>query len=392
LVGRKAIYDFVDEAAEWAIGLRRGFHRWPELSNQEYRTSIRIKQELENLGIETEKVLDTGLVAIMNKNSNRKVVALRADMDALPIQEEVILPYASERKGVMHACGHDVHMAVLLGTAKVLNEIKEDINGTVKFIFQPAEETTGGAERMIKKGCLENPKVDYILGLHVKPDLPAGTLGLKYGKVHASSDMFRIVVKGKGSHGAYPELGIDAIVAASQIVTNAQSIVSRNVSPLNPAVITFGSFHGGNAMNIVSDRVILEGTLRALDKNTRDYLKTRLREVAKNTAKAAGASADVEFSKGYSALTNDNFIVDMIKELGMCEAGIDKIVELKEPSMGVEDFSFFLEKIPGAFFFLGSGYKGRENEGIHSGKFEVDEKCIKPGILIETLSVLKLLE
>ncbi|MBR0596315.1 M20 metallopeptidase family protein [Sinanaerobacter chloroacetimidivorans] len=392
MVGRKAIYDFVDEAAEWAIGLRRGFHRWPELSNQEYRTSIRIKQELENLGIETEKVLDTGLVAIMNKNSNRKVVALRADMDALPIQEEVILPYASERKGVMHACGHDVHMAVLLGTAKVLNEIKEDINGTVKFIFQPAEETTGGAERMIKKGCLENPKVDYILGLHVKPDLPAGTLGLKYGKVHASSDMFRIVVKGKGSHGAYPELGIDAIVAASQIVTNAQSIVSRNVSPLNPAVITFGSFHGGNAMNIVSDRVILEGTLRALDKNTRDYLKTRLREVAKNTAKAAGASADVEFSKGYSALTNDNFIVDMIKELGMCEAGIDKIVELKEPSMGVEDFSFFLEKIPGAFFFLGSGYKGRENEGIHSGKFEVDEKCIKPGILIETLSVLKLLE
>lgn len=389
---QQTIHRLVAEAATWAIGVRRDLHRWPELGNEEYKTSQRIKDELEKMDIKVSRMLETGLVGVIRQEEEKKVVALRADIDALPIQEEALLPYASVRKGLMHACGHDVHTAVLLGTARVLSQLKEQLNGSVKFIFQPAEETDGGAERMIKKGCLDHPKVDYVLGCHVKPDLPAGMIGIKYGKVHASSDTFRITIQGKGGHGAYPEQGIDAIATAAQLVVHAQSIVSRNTSPLNPAVISFGSFSGGTGKNIIADQVVLEGTLRALDPSSRAFLKTRLRQVARYTAKAALAEAQIEFTKGYPALINDNLMVDLIKDTALCESAIEKVVVLKEPSMGVEDFSFFLEKAPGAFFFLGSGYKGVENAGIHSGTFEVDEACIKIGILIETLAVLKLLE
>lgn len=383
--------ELIREAGKWAISLRQDFHRWPELGNEEYRTAERIQWELSQLDIDFERMLSTGIVGCINKNRGKKTVALRADMDALPIQETVALPFASERKGIMHACGHDVHTAILLGTAMVLSKIKNEIKGCVKFIFQPAEETTGGAKRMIRRGCLE-PRTDYILGLHVKPDLPAGTIGIKYGKVHASSDMFQVTIKGKNSHGAYPEMGIDAIAAASQIVTGIQSIIARNISPLNPAVITVGSFHGGTAGNTIADTVILEGTIRALDHCSREVLRTRLKEMTQSTAKAYGAKAEVKFRKGYPVLTNDNLIVDIIKNVIICETAVEKIVELKEPTMGVEDFSYYLEKVPGAFLFLGSGYKGRENEGIHSGGFEVDEKCIQIGIQLEVMSVLKLLE
>lgn len=383
--------DLVKEAGKWAVCLREDFHRWPELGNEEYRTAERILAELSKLGIESERMLSTGIVGNLERKPGKKTVALRADMDALPIQETVNVPFSSERKGFMHACGHDVHMAVLLGTARVLSKIQNQINGNVKFIFQPAEETTGGAKRMIRKGCLE-PGTDFILGLHVKPDLPAGTIGIKYGKVHASSDMFRITVKGKNSHGAYPEMGIDSIAAAAQIVTGIQSIVARNISPLNSAVITVGSIHGGTAVNLITDNVILEGTIRALDHSSREFLRERLKEMAQMTAKAYGARAEVNYKIGYPILTNDNLIVEVIRNAAICETAVEKVIELKDPTMGVEDFAYFLEKVPGAFFFLGSGYKGRENEGIHAGGFEVDEKCIPVGIQVEVASVLKLLE
>lgn len=383
--------ELIQEAGKWAVHLRQDFHRWPELGNEEHRTAERIVTELEKLGIETKRMLATGVVAGLEKKKGKKTVAIRADMDALPIHETLKLPFSSERNGVMHACGHDVHTAVLLGTARVLSKIQNEINGNVKFIFQPAEETTGGAKRMIRKGCLE-PKTDYILGLHVKPDLPAGTIGIKYGKVHASSDMFRIIVKGKTSHGAYPEMGIDSITATAQIVSGIQSIVARNISPLNSGVITIGSIHGGTAVNLIADSVVLEGTVRSLDHGSREFLRERLKEMAQWTAKAYGAKAEVRYKKGYPILTNDNLIVEVIKNVAICETAVEKVVELKDPTMGVEDFAYFLEKVPGAFFFLGSGYKGRENEGIHSGGFEVDEKCIAVGIQMEVMSVIKLLE
>ena len=391
MVNHLKLDDLVRDAEEWAIALRRDLHQWPELGNEEYRTAERIKRELEDMDIDFQEMISTGVVGSIFKGADKKTVALRADMDALPIQETTLLPFASGRKGIMHACGHDVHMAVVLGTARVLNEIKDEINTNVKFIFQPAEETTGGARRMIRRGCL-SPKTDFMLGLHVKPDLPAGTIGIKYGKVHASSDTFQITVKGKHSHGAYPEMGIDAIAAAAQIVCGAQSIVARNVSPLNSAVITFGSFHGGTAVNLIADTVVLEGTIRALDTYSREFLKCRLKEIAQSIAKAYGARAEVKFKKGYPVLTNDNLVVDTVKEALICETAIEKVVELKEPTMGVEDFSYYLEKVPGAFFFLGSGYKGRENQGIHSGGFEVDETCIGIGIQLLVTAVLKLTE
>ena len=383
--------ELILRAETWAVGLRQEFHRWPELGNEEFRTSERVLSGLQSLGIEAEQLLPTGIMGSSKKKSGKKTVALRADMDALPIQETVSLPFSSERKGIMHACGHDVHTAVLLGTAMVISEIQDDINGNVKYIFQPAEETTGGAKRMIRKGCLE-PETDYILGLHVKPDLPAGTIGVKYGKVHASSDMFKITIIGKNSHGAYPEMGIDSIVAASQIVTGIQSIVSRNISPLNSAVITVGGLHGGAAVNLISDTVILEGTIRSLDHLSRSFLKERLTEMARYTAKAYGAKAEVKFKKGYPVLINDNLIVETVKNTAICDTSIEKVIELKEPTMGVEDFAYYLERVPGAFFFLGSGYKGRENKGLHTGGFEVDEKCIGYGIQLFVMAVLKLLE
>ncbi len=380
----------IREAEIWAIGLRRDFHRWPELGNKEFRTAERVRKELKELDIEIENTLKTGITGTLEGHKG-KTIALRADMDALPLQEAVPLPFASERKGIMHACGHDVHMSILLGTAMVLSKIKNQINGTVKFIFQPAEETIGGARRMIEKGCLE-PKTDYILGLHAKPDLPAGTIGIKYGKVHASSDVFKITIRGKISHAAYPELGIDSIAAASQIITGIQSIISRNTSPLAPAVITIGSIHGGNAMNLIADIVTLEGTIRTLDYYSRELLKNRLKDMSHNIAKAYGAKAEVKFQKGYPALINDNLIVDVIKNVAICETAVEKVVELKEPTMGVEDFSLYLEKVPGAFIFLGSGYKGKENAGIHQGGFNVDEKCIGIGIQLEVMTILKLME
>lgn len=389
----KIINELADDVEPWAIELRRRFHRWPELGNEEYVSAKKVKEVLGLLEIETSQILKTGIIGTLKgEKPGKKVIAIRADMDALPIEETVDLPFVSERSGLMHACGHDVHMAVLLGTARLLTEIKDSIQGTIRFIFQPAEETSGGAERMIKKGCLENPKVDYILGIHVKPELPSGTIGLKYGKVHASSDMFKITIIGSQSHGAQPEEGIDAILAAAQLINNAQSIVSRNISPLNSAVITFGKINGGTAMNVLADKVVLEGTIRALDMASREFVKERLSEVTTYTAKSLNATAKIEFAKGYHALINDNLVVDAIKEAVVYGSTVDKIIELKNPTMGVEDFSFFLEKIPGAFFFLGSGYKNRENAGIHSSNFEVDESCIKTGILACTLSALRLLE
>lgn len=383
--------ELIKEAGEWAVGLRHDFHRWPELGNEEYRTAARIQAELQELGIETRRMLSTGIVGNLRRKPGKKTIALRADMDALPVQETAVLPFLSERKGIMHACGHDVHMAVLLGTARVLQKIQNDINGNVKFIFQPAEETTGGAERMIKRGCLE-PGTDFILGMHVKPDLPAGAIGIKYGKVHASSDMFRIAVKGKHSHGACPELGIDSVAAAAQLVTGIQSIISRSISPMNSAVITVGSIQGGTAVNLIADTVVLEGTIRALDHCSRKFLRNRLKQMALWTAKAYGARAEVRFKTGYPVLINDNLVVETLKNVAICETAVEKVIEIREPTMGVEDFAYYLEKVPGAFFFLGSGYKGRENEGIHTGGFEVDEKCIGVGVQFQVMAVLKLLE
>ncbi|MGI6752574.1 MAG: M20 metallopeptidase family protein [Anaerovoracaceae bacterium] len=384
--------NLIEESETWFIDLRRDLHQYPELGNEEYKTTERICYELEKMGIEVRRPLNTGALGILKGTGESmdwkgggpdKTIAFRGDIDALPIHEQPKMPFSSVRDGLMHACGHDAHTAILLGTAKILCLLKSWFKGTVKFIFQPAEETTGGALPMIRAGCLKDPEPDHIFALHVMPDLVAGMAGIHKGRVHPASDMFTIKVKGIKSHGASPHQGIDAIVVASQIVNNIQAIISRNVDPLESAIISIGRFQGGHGINIVADEVVMEGTIRAFDASVGRLVRRKLREISEFTAKAAGAISEIQFQKGYGALTNHPESCNMV-ELAIKEVlGEDKLVYLERPTMGVDDFSAFLIDHPGAMFFLGSGFHGRYNPPIHTDNFQINEKAIGVGIAIQ---------
>lgn len=381
----------VEQVTPWAIALRRDLHRIPEIGNQEFRSSERIKNALDALGISNRSVLGTGLIGTIPGSRNEEpveAIGFRADIDGLPITEAVRLPYSSEREGFMHACGHDVHAAVLLGLAKVLSQWSFSQIHPVRLIFQPAEETTGGAERMITAGCLSDPIVKEIYGLHVKPDLLAGEIGIGYGIVHASSDQFQIRMTGRGSHGAAPDAGIDAIVAASSLVTSLQTIVSRTISPLDAAVVTVGTFHSGSAVNVIAEEAVLTGTIRAFKEDLRETIKKKIMEQSDGIAKAYGSTAHVEFTPGYDALSNWKEQVDLVRKAAEHSIGVDHIKILERPSMGVEDFTYYLKKTKGAFFFLGSGFPHRLNPPLHSDHFLVNEACIQTGIqVLATLAI-----
>lgn len=383
----------IEEYRDWMIGVRRHLHRYPETGDREYETTKYIQNLLNEMGLETENLLSTGVLAILRpKGTGGKCVALRADIDALPIQEETDLPFRSERDGYMHACGHDLHMAALLCTARILSDCRSHLSAPVKFIFQPAEETEGGAARMIAEGCLKNPEVEYVLGWHVAPEYPAGSIAVRYGYTHASSDVFDITVRGVKSHGANPEEGVDAITAAAHIVTAVQSIVSRNIPAVEPCVITIGKFHGGTAGNIIADRAELTGTIRTTSSQTRREAMKRLKETAEGVAKAMGAQADVRFRPGYIAQKNDDGVMDLLMETAKECLEEEKIFEKPHPSMGVEDFAFYSAEKPSAFFFAGTGYSGRKNYGLHHGRFEADEKAMDTAVLLEVMTCLRLME
>ena len=382
----------IAEYREWMIGVRRHLHRYPETGDEEYETTAYIENLLKQMGIETSRPLETGVLGVLRAGgSGGRCIALRADIDALPVQEETDLPFQSEREGFMHACGHDMHMAALLCTAKILSDCRDQLTGDVKFIFQPAEETDGGADRMIKAGCLENPHAEHVLGYHVAPEYPAGTIAVKYGYTHASSDMFDITVRGVKSHGAYPDEGVDAIVAASQIVTAVQSIVSRNIVSTDPCVITIGKFHAGSAGNVIADRAELVGTMRTTTSKTRQRAMNRLTETAENVARAMGAEASVNFRPGYIAQKNDDDVMDLFIETASECIGAQNIFTKEHPSMGVEDFAFYSHERPSAFFFVGTGYPDRKNYGIHHGKFEADESALDTAVLLEVMTCLRLM-
>ena len=394
----------VKDAAVRATMLRRELHQWPEPGNEEFRTAGIIERELKDLGLRVERPLPTGLICTIPCGSRtdsikgvpqnvddherhgdiavEKGIALRADMDGLPIEEKVSLSFSSSRKGYMHACGHDVHIAVLLGVARVIEKNRHMLKKDVKLIFQPAEETTGGAERMIAAGCLENPDISSVFGLHIKPELPAGKIGIKYGRVHAASDMFSIRIKGRGSHGAFPEKGVDALLTGCQVVNCLQTAVSRSVPAFEPAVLTVGTFRSGCAANVIAEEAILEGTIRNFDPEIGCALRRRTEDIVRFTALAAGAEGDVTFTKGYPALINDEQATDYLAQVARDIIGKENVIRLTEPTMSVDDFSYFLQKTKGSFFFLGSGFSDRENPPIHSGNLYVNEKCIETGILI----------
>ena len=359
------------------IQLRRRFHMYPELGLEEHRTVETVEATLHALGIATHRVAGTGLIGLLTGKYAGKTVALRADMDALPISDAKKVAYASSIPGKMHACGHDVHTAGLLGAAMLLCQYKNQMSGNVKFFFQPAEETTGGALPMIQEGAMENPKVDAVFGLHVSPELEVGKIGLIYGKSHAASDMFDVVIQGRSSHGAAPHNGVDAIFIGSQIVGSLQGFVSRMVDPLDSAVVTVGKFSGGYQRNIIADTVEMSGIIRTLDPQTREMAKREVKKIIEGVAASLGAIGKISFIPSYPCLINTNSMVDLVRNATEELLGKENVVMLEKPSMGVEDFAYFVQEAPGAFYRLGVGNAAKGIvQPLHTNLFDVDEEAL----------------
>ncbi len=368
----------VSRLKEQLIEWRRDFHRHPEIAYQEQRTSSVLRGFLENLGLPVRNLAKTGLRAELKGGSPGKTVALRADMDALPVQEESGKEYASENPGAMHACGHDGHMAILMGVAKLLSGRREELKGSVVFLFQPSEERhPGGAKPMIEEGALDG--VDAVFGLHLWQSFPTGKVGILPGPMMAQSDEFSITVQGKGGHGSMPHQTVDPILVASQIVVNMQSIVSRNVDPLKSAVVSFGEVAGGSAHNIIPEKVVLTGTVRTFEETLQKMIKQRVFEIAEGTARVFGALADVRYTDGYPPLVNDAEMVEFVKQVVISTLGPEALPEFA-PVMGGEDFAYYLQKVPGAFFFLGSGTGCPYPH--HHPKFDIDEEALPIGTLL----------
>jgi amidohydrolase len=393
----KRIDDAAAAVESKVIACRRDIHQNPELGNREVRTSKLVADRLRELGIEVRaNVAHTGVVGILRGGKPGKVVALRADMDALPVVEQVDLPFASKVRttyngqdvGVMHACGHDAHVAILLGVAEVLAGVRNDIHGTVKFLFQPAEEGApegeeGGAALMVKEGALENPSVDAVFGLHVTSRYPVGEIGYKPQGALAAVDSLKITVRGKQTHGAYPWLGVDPIVVASQIILGFQTIPSRQLdSTVAPSIVTIGAIHGGVRNNIIPDEVEMIGTLRSLDAKMRDEIHARVKRTAESIAGAAGATATVTIDPGYPITYNDPALTDKTLPTLQRVAGAAN-TRLVNASLGAEDFSFYQQKVPGVFFWLGTRPKNQtpdEAASNHSPLFYVDESGLLLGV------------
>ena len=383
------------EINQQVVAWRRDFHQHPELGNQETRTAKVIADELRKLGYEVKTgVAGTGVVGVLKGGRPGPVVALRSDMDALPVTEQVDLPFKSTAKaewngqqvGVMHACGHDNHMAIQLGVATVLAKLRDRIPGTVTLLFQPAEEGPGGAEPMVKAGVLENPKVDAVFGLHVFP-FPAGSIQYRPGPMMASADSFVIRVKGRQTHGAVPWGGVDPIVIGSQIVLALQTIISRTVNITEaPAVVTVGRFTGGNRSNIVPEEIELEGTVRAFDEAVRKSIHDRIRSIASNISASAGGTATVEFGLGYPVTRNDPALTERMVPTLRRVAGAEN-VKLGPLTGTAEDFSYFQQQVPGMFIFLGVTPRDQDYTKApqnHSPLFFADESALPVGVKVMT--------
>ena len=368
-------------AAEF-IEVRRHLHAHPELSYQEFETSKFVQEKLANWNIPFEIKATTGVVGLIKaKNPGKRIIALRADMDALPIKEENDIPYKSKNDGVMHACGHDVHTTCLLGAAKILNETKGDWEGTVKLIFQPGEEKNpGGASLMIKDGVLDNPKPTAIFGLHVHPGLAVGKMSFRDGKVMASADELYITIKGKGGHAASPHLCIDPILIASHLIIGLQQLVSRNNNPHNPTVLSITAFNGGTTTNVIPNEVKLKGTFRAMDEEWRFKAHELIRTLSANLVHSMGGEIDLLIDVGYPSVYNNEALHEIAKQKAETFIGVSNVEET-EKRMGAEDFGYYTQQIPGCFYRLGvmNTEKGIIS-GVHTPHFNIDESAIETGM------------
>ncbi|MHB1419915.1 MAG: M20 metallopeptidase family protein [Bacillota bacterium] len=366
------------------IAWRRRIHQHPELGFAEQATSGLVASVLTNLGLDVRiGVGGTGVVGLLEGGRTGPTIALRADMDALPVQEETGLEFASLNPGVMHACGHDAHVAMMLGAATILHEQRSTLAGTVKLIFQPCEENPpGGALAMLEDGVLEHPQVDAILGLHVNPHLPAGVIGWKEGPIMAAADMFVVEVHGQGGHGAAPHQTVDAVMVAAEVIQSLQTIVSRRVDPLEPAVISVGTINGGYKNNIIADKVVMTGTVRSLDPELRLRIPEEIKRVIEGIASAHGATCTLEYQWGFPPLINNSKLVALVREAGQEVAGKGKTLLINRPSMGGEDFAFFAQKVPGAYFYLGVGKKDQVMHPWHHSRFDLEETALPVGAAV----------
>ncbi|MGL4563495.1 MAG: M20 metallopeptidase family protein [Brevinema sp.] len=370
----------------WLVAIRRDFHQYPELGFEEHRTSQKIQEYLSDMGLIARSIAKTGVIADIPGIDSSITIALRADIDALPIQDQKKCDYASKIDGKMHACGHDAHTTILLGIAHILSKNIPPCN--IRLLFQPAEETDGGAVPIINEGGLEN--VHGILGLHVDSELEKGQIAIKYGAMNASSDMITIEFFGRKGHGAYPSEGIDAVVMASSAILNLQTIISRNIDARESAVLSLGMIKGGNARNVIADYVVIEGTIRTLDPTIREYINKRVEEIIKSTAKMYGGSAKYTRNYGYTSLINHDQVVDIIAETGKEVLGANNVIIKSKANMGVEDFAYYLEKCQGAFFYLGTANTEKNIVvGGHQDHFDIDEDALILGVELQLSNINK---
>ncbi len=371
------------------ISVRRDLHRIPELDTNLRETARYVRSFLEKIGLDVRTFSNTGMTALIRGGDHGPTIAFRADMDALPIHEETALDFAAAN-GNMHACGHDAHIAMLLVAAKILESIRDSLAGNVLLIFQPAEETTGGAKTMIEEGCMEEPKVDRFVAMHIGslfPEVQNGQIGIKKGAIMAAVDSFKVSIKGVGGHGARPHECVDPIVISSEIIMSLQKIISREVNPVHGAVLTVGTFHAGSMVNVIPDEAVFQGTVRTLDRKDSDLVERRVGEIIMNMAKANGAEAMLDYKKYYPATVNDNAVTEFAANSAKKIVGSDGIAEISEPSTGTEDVSYYLAEVPGTFLILGS-YKANRDGNIyphHNSKFDIDESVlwIGTGIFVQ---------
>jgi amidohydrolase len=372
------IKELIRQHRDLIIKTRQDLHRIPEPAYMEEKTSAYVAEYLKREGLDVlTGVARFGVMGLMKLSSPGKTLMIRADMDALPVSEETGLPFVSVHPGAMHACGHDGHMAMVLGTVTVLNQVKEKLRGNVKFLFQPAEEGPGGAKPMIEAGVMENPHVDYSIGCHLWPAIPEGTIGVKAGPLMAAMDRFDIKIIGKGGHGAMPHLCIDALEVGTQVVNALQRIVSRQMNPLNPTVVTVGSFHAGTTFNVIPGKAELCGTTRTFDKKIWNSWPERIEKIVRGICQSMGADYELKYTQGYPPTLNDEFMAELVRRCGGEVVGGERVIE-PEPTMGGEDMAFYLEKSRGCFFFLGVGLEGCAP--LHNPKFDFNEDVLLRGV------------
>ena len=375
LAKAKAIAPYLEE-------IYKQLHSHPELGRQEYETQAFILKELENMGIEAKKIADTGVLGIIRGSKPGKTVAFRADMDALPVEEIADVPYKSQNPGVMHACGHDSHVTILLGLAKIMSTKKADLSGNIKLFFQPDEEGKGGAKRMIEEGCMENPKVDAVFYSHCGSGCETGTTYSRFGSVNAASNTFTVTFRGKGTHGASPHTGTDVIVAASNAVMALQTIASRRVGPTDSIVVTVGQFQAGSAPNILPETATIKGMIRTLNPKTREQAKNDFRQIINGVAATMNVEADILLGDGYCASVNDDEMVKLTRAAATKVLGEENVRTSAAPSLGTEDFGYFLQEAPGCYFIYGATKPGTTNKPLHNPGFKLDLDALPYGAAV----------